>query len=125
MLENINSGEDYANIIINSLMEAEQDLSDDEKTESGFLKHQFITISELADQTYSNYIIGKRESYMFTEEEFISTVHKAKENYIQELLNSMVDKDLLEVSVGEDGDLLYGLSDKGNEEANQLFSNNN
>ena len=121
MLENINSGADYANIIINSLMEVEQDLSDDEKTESGFLKHHFITISELADQTYSDYITGKRESYMFTEEEFVSTAHKAKENYIQELLNSMVDKDLLEVSIGESGDLLYGLSDNGKEEADKLF----
>jgi hypothetical protein len=121
MIENINSGADYANIIINSLMEVEQDLSDDEKTESGFLKHHFITISELADQTYSDYITGKRESYMFTEEEFVSTAHKAKENYIQELLNSMVDKDLLEVSIGESGDLLYGLSDNGKEEADKLF----
>jgi len=121
MLENINSGADYANIIINSLMEVEQDLSDDEKTESGFLKHHFITISELADQTYSDYITGKRESYMFTEEEFVSTAHKAKENYIQELLNGMVDKDLLEVSIGESGDLLYGLSDSGKEEANKIF----
>lgn len=121
MLENITSGADYANIIINSLMEVEQDLSDDEKTESGYLKHHFITISELADQTYSDYITGKRESYMFTEEEFVSTAHKARENYIQELLNGMVDKDLLEVSIGESGDLLYGLSDNGKEEADKLF----
>jgi hypothetical protein len=121
MLENITSGADYANIIINSLMEVENNLSDDEKTESGYLKHHFITISELADQTYSDYITGKRESYMFTEEEFVSTAHKAKENYIQELLNSMVDKDLLEVSIGESGDLLYGLSDNGKEEADKLF----
>lgn len=121
MINNINSGADYANIIINSLMEVEQDLSDEEKTESGYLKHHFITISELADQTYSDYITGKRESYMFTEEEFISTAHKARENYIQELLNGMVDKDLIEVSVGPDGDLLYGLSDSGKEEANKIF----
>jgi hypothetical protein len=121
MLENINSGADYANIIINSLIESEQDFSDDEKTESGLLKHQFITISELADQTYSDYITGKRDSYMFTEEEFISTVYKARENYIQEMLNGMVDKDLLEVSINEEGDLLYGLSDSGKEEANKLF----
>ena len=121
MIENINSGADYANLIINTLMETEQEFPDDEKTESGLLKHQFITISELADKTYSDYVAGKRESYMFSEEEFISTAHKARENYIQELVNGMVDKDLLEVSIDENGDMLYGLSDKGKEEAKEIF----
>lgn len=124
-MENINSGADYANIIINSLLEAENEIPENERTESGLLKHQFITISELADQTYSDYIVGKRESYMFTEEEFINTAHKARENYIQEILNGMVDKDLLEVSIGESGDLLYGLSDNGKEKASMLFGDNN
>ena len=43
---------------------------------------------------------------------------------MSDLLDGMVDKDLLEVSVNEEGEFLYGLSEKGKEESDKLFGNN-
>jgi len=78
-------------------------------------------IEENADKSYNDYIIGKRESFLMDEVEITAMFKTAHENYIQKMLNSMVDKDLLEVSISEEGDLLYGLSDKGKEEASRIL----
>jgi hypothetical protein len=120
-MENINSGADYAQVIIDSIMKTEKELSEEQQSPIELLECWTEHIQNKADETYLDYIIGKRESYMFTEEEFIDLQRKAMEDYTQILLNKMVDKGLLEVSVGDDGDFLYGLSEDGEKLSKDLF----
>ena len=115
MLENINSGKDYAEVLINKIIEAELEQPKEEQLDSTLLKCWTNQISSAADDVYMDYIKGDRESFMFTEEEMKQLFENAKSDYIQEMLNNMVDRNLLEVSVGENGDILYGLSEAGKE----------
>jgi len=124
MLENINSGADYAQVLINSIKTTDSNLPPNEQMDPALFEYLSELIEEKADSVYNDYIIGKRESYLIDDIEMTELFKAAYENYVQRMLNSMVDKDLLEVSIGEEGDLLYGLSDKGKEEANKIFGDN-
>ena len=51
--------------------------------------------------------------YEFTQVEFEQTLDDAGLRYTEELLNKLVDKEMIEVGVGKEGDLLYKITDKG------------
>jgi len=125
MLENINSGADYAQIIIDKLMEAESEMPTEQQSPIDLLGCWTECIQNKADETYQDYITGKRETYLFTEDEFIKLREEAMGAYVQVLLNNMVDKDVLEVSVDEEGNIMYGLSENGRDLANSIFNNKN
>lgn len=120
---NINSGEDYAKMLINTIVEAEIDLSADQRMEAGLMQYWCEEIKEYADVTWNEYIIGKREEYMFTDVEMQKLFEKAGLRYANDILNGLVDKELIEVSVSPEGELLYGLTEKGKKEVNE--NNNN
>lgn len=120
---NINSGEDYAKMLINTIVEAEIDLSADQRMEAGLMQYWCEEIREYADVTWNEYIIGKREEYMFTDVEMQKLFEKAGLRYANDILNGLVDKELIEVSVSPEGELLYGLTEKGKKEVNE--NNNN
>ena len=124
MLENITSGEDYSKVIIENIINTELELPKDEQASSVFLTIWFNQIKSLADETYSEYMKGNRDTFIFDEDEFKGIYERAQIEYIQNTLNNMVDKDLLEVSVGEDGEILYGLSGVGKIIAENLRNNN-
>ena len=121
MLNNINSGAEYAQLLINSIKTAESELSLNEQMDPMLLECWIELIEEKADKSYNDYIIGKRETFLMDENEISEMFKTAHENYVQKMLNSMVDKDLLEVSINEEGEFLYGLSDRGKEEASRMF----
>jgi hypothetical protein len=64
-------------------------------------------------KAYNDYIMGKRDDYRLSDMESYEQFEKAGLQYTQEMVDSMVDKDLLEVSVGPGGDLLYSATGKG------------
>lgn len=68
-------------------------------------------------KAYNDYIIGKRDDYKLTDTESYNEYDKAGIQFTQELVDGMVDKDLLEVSVGIGGDLLYSTTKKGKKAA--------
>ena len=76
-------------------------------------------------KAYNDYIIGKRDDYKLSDIESYEQFEKAGLQYTQEMVDGMVDKDLLEVSVGKGGDLLYSTTKKGLEIANQFELDNN
>ena len=121
MLENINSGAEYAQVLINSIKTTESSLSVDEKMDPMLLECLYELIIDSSEINYSEYIVGNRESFLLDDIEMAALFRTAHENYVQKMLNSMVDKDLLEVSINEEGEFLYGLSDKGKEEASRML----
>jgi len=74
---------------------------------------------------YNAYIMGKRDDYRLTEEESYAEYDKAGLQFTQELVDGMVDKDLLQVSVSSEGDLLYSTTKKGQKAAKQYELDNN
>lgn len=109
----INSGADYAQIVIDSILETEKTLPVDQQMPLDLLTHLTKLIETEADKHYAAYIIGKRETFLFSDIELTDLFDKAGELYVSDMIDGLVDKDMLEVSIDETGEFLYGLSEKG------------
>ena len=81
-------------------------------------------VNKKADINYKEYIIGNRETFLFNDIEMDKMFNDVGERYVSGLLDGMVDKDLLEVSIDDKGQFLYGLSENGKKAADKLFGNN-
>ena len=111
--KNINSGSDYAQIVIDAILETESILPVDQQMPIDLLTHLTKLIEKHADKHYADYIIGKRETFLFSDVELTDLFNEAGELYVSDMIDGLVDKDMLEVSVNESGEFLYGLSEKG------------
>ena len=72
-------------------------------------------VYHLAIQSWDDYIIGKKEYFELTVEEIEESYARASKKFTEELIDGMVDKELLQVSVDEEGEFLYSLTEKGRE----------
>ena len=108
MIQNYNSGEDYANAIIETLKTSiEEDLPE------VLLDYWCEELYELAINSYNDYIVGKKEVYLLTEEEATKAYEKAGLKYTQFIVDGLVDKDLVQAGISPDGEILYSLTEKG------------
>ena len=112
-MDNINSGADYANIIITSVIDAESNLPTDQRLPSLLLTYWCQEIANKADETWTEYITGKRETYLMSDVEMKDLFDNAGMKYVSKLVDGMVDNDVLETYVDENGDILYGLTENG------------
>lgn len=112
-MDNINSGADYANVIITSVIDAESDLPVDQRLPSLLLTFWCQEIANKADETWMEYITGKRETYLMSDVEMKDLFDNAGVKYVSKLVDGMVDNDVLETYVDENGDILYGLTENG------------
>ena len=119
-MNNIESGNDYARLLIDEILKDEDDAPLNKKMPILLLSFWINEIKILADETWRQYITGKRDSYEFTLDEFDQTFNRAGLKYTEELLDGLVDKGVVEVRVGEKGDMLYGLTEEGIKIANNL-----
>lgn len=111
--ENISSGQDYARVITDRLIQTETEVSFDERMDPVLLEYWCEEIREYADVTWSDYIIGKRDSFKFDEDEVKKLYEKAGMRFAADILDSLVDKEMVQVGVRNDGELVYSLTEKG------------
>ena len=116
---NINSGSDYAQIVIDAILETERTLPVDQQMPLDLLTHLTKLIEETADEHYQEYVMGKRDTFLFSDVEMEDMFNKAGELYVGDMIDGLVDKEMLEVSVNENGEFLYGLSEKGKQATEQ------
>jgi hypothetical protein len=108
MEHNINSGQEYAKILVKTLRDSvEQDFP------AELLIYWCQEVSEMAINSYNQYITGKLDTYLLSQEEVTDAYERAGLRYSQFILNGLVDKDLVQVGVGPDGEILYSLTEKG------------
>ena len=124
MLENINSGAEYAQIVISTILETESEVPEKNQMPIKMLTFLAEEVNKKADINYKEYIIGNRETFLFNDIEMDKMFNDVGERYVSGLLDGMVDKDLLEVSLDDKGQFLYGLSENGKKAADKLFGNN-
>jgi Pyruvate/2-oxoacid:ferredoxin oxidoreductase gamma subunit len=110
---NINSGDDYAHVVMNVIIENEKLLPKAEQMPIDLVTCLSQLVHERANQYYEEYIIGKRDVYLFSDVDLVEMFNKAGETYVSDMVDQLVDKDVLEVSVDEEGEFLYGLTDLG------------
>lgn len=107
MEENINSGEDYAKLLTNSIKEADGPLPEE------LVEYWCEDIWEMAVNSYNDYIIGKKDNYLLSDVDMNEAFDRAGIRYTQDILNGMVDKGIVQANVDEDGEILYSLTEEG------------
>lgn len=113
MLENINSGADYAQIIIDTIIEGEKQIPEHAQMPIALLEYLTEEIQTQADIRYNEYIMGKRDTFLFNDVELEEMYNKAGERYVEDMLDGLVDKGMLDMHIGEGGEFLYSLSEEG------------
>jgi len=121
MLENIYSGGDYAKLIIDGIMEVEDSFPINERMNTSLLQYWIEEIKKRADEKYNAYLIGEIDDFMFELNELESLFEIASRKHVDDTLTSLLEKDLLSMSIDENGEIVYNLSDKGRDLGNIMF----
>jgi len=109
----INSGDDYAQILMDTIIEGEKSIPEKEQMPIDLLTNLSKLIHDKANEYWAEYIIGKRDTFVFEVGEMEDMFNKAGEMYVSDMVDQLVDKDVLEVSVDDEGEFLYGLTELG------------
>ena len=106
-LENhsIQSGDDYANLLINDL----RVMVEQEGMEEDLFKVWEKHIRKLCNLRYYQYVSGDVESFMLSESEMMQTYKDSTMEYTGEILSSLVEKGKVSMAINADGEILYGI----------------
>ena len=105
---NINSGDDYADLLINDLHTSIDDGMPDD-----VIEYWSKEIRQLCNLKYLKYIEGEEESYMLTDTEMEETFKVATEKLIGDTLGDLVDKGMVKMSIDNDGEVRYQATEEG------------
>lgn len=102
----------YANLLIEKLEETQEGFEGE-----GLIPPVFDIWKKLirakCRERLKEYQNEEADTYKLSDTEMSELYEKAKGDYIDEALLALTERGLLEISVGEDGEFRYGLSDKG------------
>lgn len=112
-MEDINSARDYARIVINTIVESELEIAKEERIDSTLMHYWCDEIDKFAKKTWQEYIIGERDTYVFSDVEFRDLFNNAGLRYASDILDGLVDEEMIQVGVRGDGELVYSLTEKG------------
>ena len=107
MDHNINSGEDYARLLTETIKLADGPLPEQ------LVEYWCENIWELAVNSYNDYIAGKKDDYLLSDVDMEEAYESAGLRYTQEMVNDLVDKGMIQAGIGEGGEILYSLTEEG------------
>ena len=87
-LEDIKSGAEYAQILIDHIIEGEKELPTEEQLPINLLTYWCEEIEIQADKAWVDYISGKREHFTFDEDEYTCIFR----NYIPEIIHYTIQR---------------------------------
>lgn len=122
---NFRNGKDYFEHIKKMILEDERSMEEADRLEPALLEIWLEKMKEKALVNWTEYKSGIRYDHRFTPQEYNALWENSTYEYASNILNGLVDKNLVEVSVREDGELLYGLTKLGREIADQYTKNKN
>lgn len=102
---NIQSGDDYADLLIGDL----RIMVEQEGMEEDLFKVWEKHIRKLCNLRYYQYVSGDVESFMLSEQEMMQTYKDSTLEYTGELLSILVEKGKVSMSINQDGEILYGI----------------
>lgn len=102
---NIQSGDDYANLLINDL----RVMVEQEGMEEDLFKVWEKHIRELCNLRYYQYISGDIDTFMLSDKEMMKTYQDSTLEWTGEILAGLVEKGEVSMSVRDDGEILYGI----------------
>ena len=107
---NFSSGDEYADKMIEDINMFDFGMPNDLK------EYWCKELRQMCNSKFLKYIEGEEESYMLTDVELEEAYKVASEKLIGETLGVLVDKGMVSMSVGENGEVLYSATDKGREQ---------
>jgi hypothetical protein len=116
--------EHYASTIRDIILTTEPE-NGEEPLPENLVKYWADNLYNACLKAYHDYLIGKRDDFRLTDEESYAEYDKAGIQFTQELVDSMVDKDLLQVSISPEGEFLYSTTAKGQKAAKKYELDNN
>ena len=102
---NIQSGDDYADLLINDL----RVMVEIEGMEEDLFKVWEKNIRNLCNLRYYQYVSGDVDSFMLSDSEMMQTYKDSTLEYTGEILASLVEKGEVSMAINADGEILYGL----------------
>lgn len=106
---NINSGDDYADLIIQDLIDSKMGMDEP------LFRYWTDDIRKMCVRSYDKYIKGSTDSFMLSEEEIMNSYKEASLKYTGELLESLVEKGVVSLGINTDGEIVYLTKNKSNE----------
>lgn len=103
---NINSGEEYANLVVKTLKETQGDLPEE------LLKKWCWEVYTAAVDSFNEYLAGKRDDYLLTQDELGECYEKAGLKYSEEIVNSLIDTEHIQASITSEGEIVYSATKK-------------
>ena len=107
MEHNINSGEEYAKLLTETIKSADGPLPEE------LIEYWCEDIWEMAVNSYNDYILGKKDDYLLSDVDMNEAYDRAGIKYTQEILNGLVDKGMVQAGISENGEILYSLTEEG------------
>jgi hypothetical protein len=108
MLDNIKSGDDYADILISNM-----GLLMEEGMPIDLIDYWAREVRILCNIKYLKYVEGDEESFMLTDDEIMEVYNIATQKLIGDTLGELVDKGMVKMSISENGEVLYSATEKG------------
>lgn len=124
-MREFNSAEEYAQAMIDDIIALEETIPVNEQLPLTLLKYWSEEIKIYAEECWNDYIVGKREHYMFDEEEFRKVYDKAGIRYTSEVIDGLIDDGYVQMGIRDDGEIVYSATDKGRQAINERKQNKN
>ena len=117
-MQEFNSPMEYAQSLIDSIIETEKSLPENEQMPIELLTFWCEEIHQCVDQYWEDYLAGKRDDYHMDEDEFTAVYNAAGLLYTETVVTKLVDDGYVQMGVNADGDFVYSATDKGREYLN-------
>lgn len=111
MQQHFNSGEEYAAQLITSIYEA--DSMAPKPLQSDLLEEWCDEITNDCIARYAMYTKSEVEDYRLNDQDIMEALQRAHRNLIGNTLSELVRKGMVEMSVGEDGEIYYQATEEG------------
>lgn len=110
---NITSGSQYAKLLTDVLKQVEEEFPFSERMDENLFELWIEEIKNLAEESYFQYIIGKKEDYNLTNNEMDKCLEAAGLEYTHQLVNGLISEGYVESSDSDEGENIIKLSQKG------------
>lgn len=104
---NINSGDEYADLIINDIKAFKMGMPDD------LIEYWSVEIRQLCNVNYLKYVEGELDTYLLTDTELEEAYKTASKKLIGDTLGDLVEKGMVAMGIDENGEVVYSATEKG------------
>jgi hypothetical protein len=112
---NINSGEAYARVLIDTIKEGHQNSGEYNPMMELVINYWCENILNACIVRYSEYVAGDTKNYLLSEEEVKDLYSDATDRLVGDTLETLIDKGDVSMGVRDDGEIVYMTTDQGKE----------